>query len=143
MYTPELLVESKSEISYSGKFYAEANKSGFVCSTLRLAVISGVLHHCHDYIRKPSKTFGYVCGQLYFCQVYVCELAGGRLLITYVYSVNVMGFLSKGRTPLSWEETKKHADYVRKVGIQQLVAIYHQTKDRANDPLKFGDEVRS
>ena len=54
-----------------------------------------------------------------------------------------MGFLSKGRTPLSWEETKKHADYVRKVGIQQLIAIYHQTKDRANDPLKFGDEVRS
>jgi len=51
-----------------------------------------------------------------------------------------MGLLSKGK-PLSWEDTKKYADLVWKVGIQQLVAIYHGTKDRTNDPLKFGDEV--
>jgi len=51
-----------------------------------------------------------------------------------------MGLLSKGK-PLSWEDTKKYADIVRKIGIQQLVAIYHRMKDRTNDPLKFGDEV--
>ena len=52
-----------------------------------------------------------------------------------------MGLLSKG-TSLSWEETKKHADHVRKVGIQQLIAHYHRLKDRTNDQLKFGDEVQ-
>jgi len=51
-----------------------------------------------------------------------------------------MGLLSKGK-PLSWEDTKKYADLVRKVGIQQLVSIYQRMKDRTNDPLKFGDEV--
>ena len=51
-----------------------------------------------------------------------------------------MGLLSQGK-PLSWEDTKKYADLVRKVGIQQLVAIYHRMRDRTNDPLKFGDEV--
>ncbi|XP_065919310.1 glutamate--cysteine ligase catalytic subunit-like [Dysidea avara] len=51
-----------------------------------------------------------------------------------------MGLLSQGK-PLSWEDTKKYADLVRKVGIQQLVAIYHRMRDRTNDPLKFGDEI--
>ena len=27
------------------------------------AVLSSILLHCHNYIRKPSKTFGYVCGR--------------------------------------------------------------------------------
>jgi len=53
----------------------------------------------------------------------------------------VMGLLSKGKS-LSWEDTKKHADHVRKVGIQQLIAHYHRLKDRTNDQLKFGDEVK-
>jgi len=53
----------------------------------------------------------------------------------------VMGLLSKG-TPLSWEDTKKYADHVRKVGIQQLIAHYHRLKERTNDQLKFGDEVQ-
>lgn len=52
-----------------------------------------------------------------------------------------MGLLSTGKA-LSWEETKKHADLVRKVGIQQLIAHYHRLKDRTNDQLKFGDEVK-
>ena len=51
-----------------------------------------------------------------------------------------MGLLSSGKA-LSWEETKKNADLVRKVGIQQLIAHYHRLKDRTNDQLKFGDEV--
>lgn len=51
-----------------------------------------------------------------------------------------MGLLSSGKA-LSWEDTKKNADLVRKVGIQQLIAHYHRLKDRTNDQLKFGDEV--
>ena len=52
----------------------------------------------------------------------------------------LMGLLPSGKT-LSWEDTKKNADLVRKVGIQQLIAHYHRLKDRTNDQLKFGDEV--
>jgi len=52
-----------------------------------------------------------------------------------------MGLLSSGKA-LSWEDTKKHADLVRKIGIQQLIAHYHRLKDRTNDQLKFGDEVK-
>lgn len=51
-----------------------------------------------------------------------------------------MGLLTSGKA-LSWEDTKKNADLVRKVGIQQLAAHYHRLKDRTNDQLKFGDEV--
>ena len=52
-----------------------------------------------------------------------------------------MGLLSKG-TPLSWEETKKNAWIVHKVGIEQFIALYHKMKDRKGDTLKWGDEVR-
>ncbi len=52
-----------------------------------------------------------------------------------------MGLLSEG-SPLSWEETKKHADHVRKHGILQFINIYNKLKDRANDCLRWGDEVR-
>lgn len=51
-----------------------------------------------------------------------------------------MGILVVG-SPLSWEETKKNADYVRKHGLQQLIHIYNQMKDRKSDVLKWGDEV--
>lgn len=51
-----------------------------------------------------------------------------------------MGLLTEG-TPLSWEETKKHADHVRYHGITQLLHIYHKLKTRENDCLKWGDEV--
>ena len=51
-----------------------------------------------------------------------------------------MGLLSEG-LPLSWEETKKYADHVRKHGILQFINIYNRLKDRANDCLKWGDEV--
>ena len=51
-----------------------------------------------------------------------------------------MGLLSEGK-PLSWPETKKHAQLVHKVGVQQFLAIYHRLKDRRGDQLKWGDEV--
>lgn len=51
-----------------------------------------------------------------------------------------MGLLIEG-APLSWEEAKKHADYIRKHGIQQFINLYHKLKERKNDELKWGDEV--
>ena len=51
-----------------------------------------------------------------------------------------MGLLSEG-TPLSWEETKKHAELVRRMGVLQFLASYHRLKDRRGDELKWGDEV--
>uniref|UniRef100_A0A8C5HGL7 Glutamate--cysteine ligase n=1 Tax=Gouania willdenowi TaxID=441366 RepID=A0A8C5HGL7_GOUWI len=51
-----------------------------------------------------------------------------------------MGLLSQG-SPLNWEETKKHADHIRKHGIIQFVNIYNKVKDRQKDVLKWGDEV--
>lgn len=51
-----------------------------------------------------------------------------------------MGLLTEG-SPLSWEETKKHADHVRKHGIQQFINLYARLKDRKGDVLKWGDEV--
>ncbi|XP_014589986.1 glutamate--cysteine ligase catalytic subunit isoform X2 [Equus przewalskii] len=51
-----------------------------------------------------------------------------------------MGLLSQG-SPLSWEETQRHADHVRRHGILQFLHIYHAVKDRHKDVLKWGDEV--
>uniref|UniRef100_A0A5F8GGB7 Glutamate--cysteine ligase n=1 Tax=Monodelphis domestica TaxID=13616 RepID=A0A5F8GGB7_MONDO len=51
-----------------------------------------------------------------------------------------MGLLSQG-SPLSWEETKRHADHVRRHGILQFLHIYHAVKERHKDVLKWGDEV--
>lgn len=51
-----------------------------------------------------------------------------------------MGLLSQG-SPMSWEETKRHADHVRRHGILQFLHIYHAVKDRHKDVLKWGDEV--
>ncbi|XP_056617348.1 glutamate--cysteine ligase catalytic subunit isoform X1 [Triplophysa dalaica] len=51
-----------------------------------------------------------------------------------------MGLLSQG-SPLDWEQTKKHADHVRKHGILQFLNIYNKVKDRQKDVLKWGDEV--
>ncbi|ELU13874.1 hypothetical protein CAPTEDRAFT_24669, partial [Capitella teleta] len=51
-----------------------------------------------------------------------------------------MGLLSEG-SPLSWAETKTHAEHVRRHGIKQFIHLYHQLKDRSNDDLKWGDEV--
>ena len=56
-----------------------------------------------------------------------------------VFSVG-MGLLSEGE-PLSWEETKKLADHVRRHGIIQFINQYHRLKDRSKDCLRWGDEV--
>lgn len=52
-----------------------------------------------------------------------------------------MGLLALG-TPLPWSEAKKHADYVREHGIEQLLHIWDRLKDRTGDRLLWGDEVR-
>ncbi|XP_037818840.1 glutamate--cysteine ligase [Lucilia sericata] len=51
-----------------------------------------------------------------------------------------MGLLSEG-SPLSWEETKAHAEHVREHGVTQFINLYHRLKDRQGDVLKWGDEV--
>ena len=51
-----------------------------------------------------------------------------------------MGLLSEG-SPLTWEETKKHAEHVREHGIKQFINLYRRLKDRQGDILKWGDEV--
>uniref|UniRef100_A0A1A8CB82 Glutamate--cysteine ligase n=1 Tax=Nothobranchius kadleci TaxID=1051664 RepID=A0A1A8CB82_NOTKA len=51
-----------------------------------------------------------------------------------------MGLLSQG-SPLTWEETRKCADHIRKHGIIQFLNIYHKVKERQKDVLKWGDEV--
>lgn len=52
-----------------------------------------------------------------------------------------MGLLSLGK-PLSWEETQQHGEHVREHGIKQFINLYHKLKDRQDECLKWGDEVR-
>ena len=52
-----------------------------------------------------------------------------------------MGLLSTG-TPLDWEQAHEHADHVRTHGIAQFLTIFHRLKERQNDNLLWGDEVR-
>lgn len=51
-----------------------------------------------------------------------------------------MGLLTEG-SPLSWEETKNYAQYVRERGIIQFINLYKKLRDREGDVLKWGDEV--
>ncbi|XP_046544356.1 glutamate--cysteine ligase catalytic subunit-like [Haliotis rubra] len=51
-----------------------------------------------------------------------------------------MGLLSEG-SPLTWEETKRHAEHVRKHGIKQFITQYKKLKGRTRDVLYWGDEV--
>lgn len=44
-------------------------------------------------------------------------------------------------TLLSWEDTQKYADHVRKQGVKQFIRIYHKVKDRSCETFKWGDEV--
>lgn len=43
--------------------------------------------------------------------------------------------------PLSWVETKKHADYVRREGIRQFIRQYHKLSKASGAALYFGDEI--
>ncbi|KAG8708676.1 hypothetical protein FRC09_001097 [Ceratobasidium sp. 395] len=51
-----------------------------------------------------------------------------------------MGLLFLG-TPLSWEEGKQHADYIREHGITQFLNVWRKLKDREGDGLLWGDEI--
>ncbi|XP_060604776.1 glutamate--cysteine ligase catalytic subunit-like [Ruditapes philippinarum] len=51
-----------------------------------------------------------------------------------------MGLLSEG-SPLSWEDTKSHADHVRTHGIIQFLNQFKKLRDRTKDVLYWGDEV--
>ncbi|KAK0084952.1 hypothetical protein PV325_006052 [Microctonus aethiopoides] len=51
-----------------------------------------------------------------------------------------MGLLTNGQ-PLSWDETKKLSNHVRKHGIIQFINLYKKLRDRQGDVLKWGDEV--
>ena len=42
-------------------------------------------------------------------------------------NISGMGLLTVGAT-LSWEETKKYADQIRRYGISQLINIYNNNK---------------
>lgn len=44
-------------------------------------------------------------------------------------------------TPLPWAEAKQYASYVRDQGIEQLIRIYNNSKDKQGDVLLWGDEV--
>ena len=52
-----------------------------------------------------------------------------------------MGLLSEGE-PMSWPETEKHAEYVRKHGIIQFINLYNRLKCREDTYFRWGDEVR-
>lgn len=51
-----------------------------------------------------------------------------------------MGLLSLGE-PLSWSETKFHAEYIREAGIRQFINLFNLCKDKTSHLMKFGDEV--
>uniref|UniRef100_A0AC35THR5 Glutamate--cysteine ligase n=1 Tax=Rhabditophanes sp. KR3021 TaxID=114890 RepID=A0AC35THR5_9BILA len=51
-----------------------------------------------------------------------------------------MGLLTLG-TPLSYDETVPHLEYIKKHGIAQFIALYKRLKDRQGDQLKWGDEI--
>ncbi|XP_052763772.1 glutamate--cysteine ligase catalytic subunit-like [Mya arenaria] len=51
-----------------------------------------------------------------------------------------MGLLTEG-SPLSWKDTKSHADHVRKHGIIQFINEFKRLRNRTKDVLYWGDEV--
>jgi glutamate--cysteine ligase catalytic subunit len=51
-----------------------------------------------------------------------------------------MGLLTCG-TPLSWPDTKLHADLVKRQGIQEFLRIYAKYKSLRGQPFKWGDEI--
>ena len=51
-----------------------------------------------------------------------------------------MGLLSCG-TSLDWSETKKHAELVKRKGIQEFIHIFKKYKLLKNQPFKWGDEI--
>ena len=51
-----------------------------------------------------------------------------------------MGIQDEGRA-LSWTQTQAYSDIVRRKGIQQLIRMFRDGRQRSSDPFLFGDEV--
>lgn len=51
-----------------------------------------------------------------------------------------MGLLASG-IPLTWEETQKHANYVRKEGIEQFLHVWKDAGKKSKQQLLWGDEI--
>ncbi|VDN29955.1 unnamed protein product, partial [Dibothriocephalus latus] len=51
-----------------------------------------------------------------------------------------MGLLTVG-VPLSWAETKKHADFVRREGAKQFVRLWRKHLNSTGAALYWGDEI--
>ena len=51
-----------------------------------------------------------------------------------------MGLLTVGH-PLSWEESKKHHQYVKEHGIEQFINLYRRNAEKTGAILRWGDEV--
>ncbi|CAR28347.1 hypothetical protein ZYGR_0R00820 [Zygosaccharomyces rouxii] len=51
-----------------------------------------------------------------------------------------MGLLSLG-TPLSWLESRKYNEHVKRNGIEQLLKVFAAASSRDGDPLAWGDEL--
>lgn len=51
-----------------------------------------------------------------------------------------MGILTVG-TPMKWDNSKKHLNYVRRHGILQFLHTWNRVKDISDDKLRWGDEV--
>ncbi|KAM3173028.1 hypothetical protein ACTXT7_013332 [Hymenolepis weldensis] len=49
--------------------------------------------------------------------------------------------LKTSGVPLSWTETKKYVDYVRREGIKQFIRQYHKLANASGAALCFGDEI--
>jgi glutamate--cysteine ligase catalytic subunit len=53
-----------------------------------------------------------------------------------------MGLLRIGK-PMHWHDALPYRQYVQEHGVQQFLNIYDRLKDRKDDVLKWGDEVRT
>lgn len=52
-----------------------------------------------------------------------------------------MGLLTQGQ-PLEWDEIRKNIKLVQEKGVRQFINLYNGSKDRADGPFKWGDEVK-
>eukprot|EP00051_Salpingoeca_urceolata_P006555 m.86546 g.86546 ORF g.86546 m.86546 type:complete len:719 (-) comp14880_c0_seq3:128-2284(-) len=51
-----------------------------------------------------------------------------------------MGLLTVA-TPLHWDDSREHLEFVRRHGIEQFIAVYNRMKYISGDRLMYGDEI--
>ena len=51
-----------------------------------------------------------------------------------------MGLLTQG-TVLSWAETRRVAEHVRRHGLLQFLELHRRAANRSSDPFVWGDEI--